>query len=259
MPDRVRTFLVTTAQDAPQAAALRLPRVFLIYRVRDNALTCDNLPQLLRGGVMGVFEDGTGDAPTDVQKLAQDILQEYHKRGYHGLLLDFERVSVFAPLVTAICRQCAKRNIVCFVPVAFAAHAPGSKVIISSAISGGSYPEMIDDFAARYGPENLCLELVHARQEYILPAADADGVLLSSDAFQKIMQTYNPSVFYDSTLYSKYCTYRDADGKVHFLLFDDAPSAAKKMDYAAKQGLFAVFLLYRDWGSGVNALFSTHG
>ena len=139
------------------------------------------------------------------------------------------------------------RGIVHFIPISMAQAAPQAKLIITSAVSGGSYQEMLTGYAGRYGANRLCLELVRTCSDFLMPSYSPEGTVLSPTQFREIIEAYNPSVYFSQELCAKYCTYRKEEEN-HFLLFDDAASAAQKLNIAAKQGFFAAFMLYRDWG-----------
>lgn len=251
MGDKIRCFLVTTAEDQKNAAALHVPSCYLFYCIGEGGvLQRRGLPASAKGGVMGIFDDGTTDwQSVDPARLARDIVGECARRSYGGVLLDFgesagalEIVRRIAPLLTA-------RKLVHFVPLALASASEHGKVIVPSDISGGSFADMLRHYTVRFPPERLCLELVRVCADFIMPSYTAEGRPLSAAEFRTILEQRNPQSYFSAELCAKYFTYQDQAQQVHFLLHDDPSTAAQKIQAAAAQGYFAAFVLYRDWGA----------
>jgi len=247
MPQKIRTFLVTMPQDANNAISTGLPCVYLFYQLSPEGRLVRTSPSPPKGGLMGVYTDGKDYSKLDMSYLGKELIAEYGKRGFGGVLLDMDDPQD-ASLVSGLSQVLSSRGIVHFVPLSMAKAAPQAKYIIPSAVSGGSYQEMIAGYAERYGASKLGLELVRTCSDFLMPSYSPEGNILSATQFREITETYQPSVYFSPELCAKYCTYRKEE-EHHFLLFDDAGSAAKKLAIAGRQGYFAAFMLYRDWGA----------
>ena len=246
MPQKIRTFLVTMPQDTNNAASVGLPSVYLYYQINTEGQLIRSAPISMKGGVMGIYTDGQDCSHVDMGRLGKELIAEYQKQGFIGVLLDMDGAND-AALVSGLSKLLYSRGIVHFIPLSMAQASSQAKLIITSAVSGGSYQEMLTGYAGRYGANRLCLELVRTCSDFLMPSYSPEGTLLSPAQFREIIETYYPSVYFSQELCAKYCTYRKNEEN-HFLLFDDASSAAQKLNIAAKQGFFAAFMLYRDWG-----------
>ncbi len=248
MSGQIHTYLVTTAQDAKAAEGLGVACAYLYYRVGEaGLLQRAQLPITAKGGMMGVY-DGGGLHRADPQALAQSIVLECKRRGYHGVILDIEGETGLYQLMQQLSAHLAERGIVHVVPLSMAHAAPHAKILIPSAISGGSFVEMLQSFSARFGASNLCLELVRSCNDFVMPSFSPQGVALSPTDFSDILRKHSPIPYFSREMCSKYFTYR-TDGQAHFVLFDDAATAAQKIVLAREHGFFAAFALYSDWGA----------
>ena len=250
MGDKIRSFLVTTAEDQKNAAALRMPSCYLFYCIGEGgALQRRGLPASARGGVMGVFDDGTTDwNSVDHARLARDIVSECARRSYGGVLLDFQESAGALEAVRRIAPALTAKRLTHFVPLALSQASEHGKVIVPSDISGGSFADMLRHYTVRFPPERLCLELVRVCSDFVMPSYTAEGRPLSAGEFRGLLERYRPQSYFSAELCAKYFTYQDDSRQVHFLLHDDPSTAEQKIQAAAAQGYFAAFLLYRDWG-----------
>lgn len=249
-----KTFLVATAQDAKSAEGMGVPCGFLFYRIGEaGTLQRAQLPASARGGLMGIYE-APGLAAADLSRLVRDISAECARRGYGGAILDFELTQEGVPAFSQLCAGLIKQNIPVFVPQALASAAPGCKVILPSAVSGGSFEEMLDRFIAQYGAEQICLDVMRSCNDFTMPSYTPDGTVLSLPQFQEIQQRYQPSAYFSQELCAKYFTYRPDRETVHFVLYDDPDTGAQKIRVATQKGLYACFLLYREWGTNVKSM-----
>ena len=90
-----------------------------------------------------------------------------------------------------------------------------------------------------------------------MPADGPEGAPLSPADFQRRLEDTGAQCFFDGNLCCKYFTYRQEDGAVHFVLFDDADTAAEKLTRIRRAGIGRVCLLYSEWGRDIKALAET--
>ncbi|MBQ4578179.1 MAG: hypothetical protein IJA84_03855 [Clostridia bacterium] len=256
MAEKTRGFLVSAAPDARAAEGLGLPCVCLYYRIGESGtLQRAQVSLTGRGGLMGVFE-GAGLIAAQPEKLARDMQAECARRGFSGVVLDF--VPEEEAALSALERLCAglrRLQVPVWVPEALADRAgEGSLVIAPAAVSGGSFSDLLDALAERYGSERLCLDLVRCCSDFPMPSPDPDGTPLSPAAFRELQEQYRPQSFFSPQLCCKYFTYRKPDGSAHFVLFDDLHTAGQKLAAIRERGIGFVFLLYSEWGAEAKTL-----
>ena len=143
-----------------------------------------------------------------------------------------------------------RNGITVFIPVAFAGCVQNAKLVVPSAISGGSFEQMLREYKEKYGADNLCLDIIRTCQDFTMPSYMPEGKNLSNEEFDTLMNEYSPSSFFSKDLCSKYFTYR-CDGEYHFVIYDDASTAVSKFEIADSLGFYAAFILYSDFGDDV--------
>ena len=121
---------------------------------------------------------------------------------------------------------------------------PSSKVIIPSALSGGSLSVRLKEAIAKYGAERLALGVQRVAEDFFLPAPSGSGVPLSRDALQQRIQERSPSIFFSNELCAHYFTYMSRQSGAHFILFDDAGSIRKKLSLCQDLGIRQAILAY---------------
>lgn len=248
MPHDLRIFVATSSGDVQTATGCGAPCAYLFYHIAEGGgLTRSGLPASARGGIMGIC--GELPATLDPVRLTNDVANECVRRGFAGVLLDLVPTPNAILLLPAVSAQFAKRNIPHFTPVELAPAVPQARVIVPSAVSGGDYRELLSEYAGRFGRERVSLEIVRVCSDFLMPSATPDGTTLSSAQFAALLSQYSPMTFFSRELCAKYFTYRDEQGRSHFLLFDDPDTAAKKLDLARQAGYTTAFLLWSDWGA----------
>ncbi len=255
MPEKTKTYLAVTAQDARLGEGLGLPCVCLYYRIGENgSLQRAQLPLTGRGGLLGIY-DGGGLAAAQPEKLARDIQAECSRRGFGGVVLDFSPAADQTAALEGLCAALRRQQIRIFLPENLAnLGGEGAIVIAPAAVSGGSFAQMLEALIGRYGAENLCLDLVRGGSDFPMPSYDPDGRPLAAAEFAQLRETYQPQSFFSPQLCAKYFTYRKQDGTAHFVLFDDADTAHQKLEAITAAGVGYVFLLYSEWGREIKSL-----
>lgn len=254
MAKNIPIFIVAAGEDTRPAGGLQLPVAYLVYTIGPGgALVRADLPGNARGGLLGLSDYSAPAEGLDGPRLCRELLAECSHRGYGGILLDFENPTS-APLCSGLSQMLSHRNVPHYVPLPLAMAAPGARVLIPSAISGGSFAQMLGDFCNRFGPQRLALEVVRVCAQYPMPAYNPDGKSLDAQEFQQLLQEYDPTCFFSKELCAKYFTYRNQSGETFFVLYDDLASTSQKIQVAAQMGFCGAFVLYRDFGQGCRQL-----
>lgn len=191
-----------------------------------------------RGGLMAV--DCVGfDGRGDPGPLCDEIMRECAARGFQGLLCDFELGG--APLLEQAVRQLgerfAHRNWSLYVTEGYGHCSPRARVMISSALSGGSLVQRLEEAGARFGRERLTLAVQRVAEDFFLPSPTGSGVALSREELAARMEQLRPSVFFSSELCARYFTYMSRDNGAHFVMFDDGGTLKKKLQVARELGI----------------------
>lgn len=247
MSKNMPIYTVAAGPDLQAAAALPMNCAYLAYTIgAGGALNREPVPARTRGCLLGLSDYNAPPPDTvDLLRLEREITAEGGRRGYAGVLLDFERPE-YQQTAVGLCQQLARQGIACYGPLTLSA-APNCSLLVPSAISGGSFEQMLEDYCRRFPPNRLTLDVVRVCAQYEMPSQDPDGQSLSAQQFRQIQQQYSPSSFFSQQLCAKYFTYH-SQGKTHFVLYDDLSSTLRKLSIASRQGFAAAFVLYRDFG-----------
>lgn len=233
------TFFVTlTPRQLPGLQPWRATPAVLAYRLgpgphlfrADNAL-------LPRGSLM-VLSDRDFDGLGPTAPLCQEICRECQARGFVGAILDFEgRLPPLVQIVAQLDEDFAKRDWALFVPEAYAHSAPHSRVMIPSALSGGSLQLRLEEAVEQFGPARTVLALEKSSEDFSLPSPTGCGQPLSQEQLEQLKQRLSPSVFFSGELCARYFTYMGRDGGAHFVLFDDEDTLRRKVEVARRAGI----------------------
>lgn len=239
----MQIYLAVTPAEAQEAARFRCSLAHVAYCIGpDSTLLRQNLLLQTRGGLLSVTDR---DAPfiASPEQLAAAALRECGRRGYGGVLLDFEQPPAPDRLafVQALVKRLAPRPL--YVPEGYAS-VPGAVSLVCTALSGGSFVQYLQETAAaRGGPGTLALDVQRLRMDFPLPARSGEGSPLSQQEFQALLDRESPAVFFSQDLCARYFTYT-REGETHFVLFDDAETLQQKLRAGSAMGFSAAFLMY---------------
>ncbi len=239
-------FLVTLAQDMQAAQNSGAPCVYLVYTVRDGMLRYGAEPPRGRGGLMGIYGDGEAFSSADPHRTGADIAAQCRKRGLEGAVLDFSEDEGSFSFAAAVSPILHSQGVTHYLPVSFASVAPEAKLIVPSAVSGGSFTGMLADYESRFGADRLCLELVRTQNDFVMPSLSTNGASLSLADFERLYSENGGVSFFSKELCCRYFTYMDK-GTAHFVMFDDDGTAREKLIIARRRGWHTAFALYSEW------------
>lgn len=196
MAEKTRVYLASDARGLSAAEGQGLPCVYLFYRVGDGgALQRAQLPAAARGGLMGVFE-APGLADADPPKLARDMAGECARRGYAGVFLDLAPAPQTVTPLAALSQELKRLRVVHYVPVSLLAAAPGARAVVPGAVSGGSFASLLDELCARWGADNVALDLQRMRSVFDMPSFSPEGRALPREESDALLGRCRPSVFF---------------------------------------------------------------
>lgn len=198
---------------APEVQGWRVTPAHQAYRLGPRLMRAEGaLPQ---GGLMALGDRGF-DALGGAEALSQEIVRECQARGFSGAVLDFERLlPPLEQLAAQLDGQFSRRGWTLLVPERYAGCAPGGRVMISSALSGGSLRQRLEEALARFGADRTALALERVAEDFFLPSPTGGGQALTQQELKEQMARLNPSVFFSSELCAQYFTYmsRERDRK----------------------------------------------
>ena len=231
--------------DLARALSYPVSIAHMAYQIGANfELYRANIPLALKGGLMLLGDSAEAASTGDPEALATQVVRECISRGYDGVILGFQNTSAALHSFAAILSNRLRRQgALLFLPEAFAADSDWAKVLISTAISGGSLKTRLEEVCAIYGSERICLDIERVRMDFCLPSESGQGTKLSAQDLYTLQQAHLPHSYFSQDLCAYYFTYQDKAGS-HFVLYDDAGSIRKKLFLAKHLGIDHSLLLF---------------
>ena len=228
---------------AAQPYGLTLAHV--AYRVGGGPhLFRSNLPIPVRGGLMYIDDSGFDGRGTP-DGFCQEVVRECSARGFGGVVCAFERS---LPLLSAIVSQLgpmlARQNRSFYVSEPYGRHSGTRRVLISTALSGGSLRQRLAEAVERYGAGRVALAVERTAEDFFLPSPNGQGRPLSQSELTSKLEELSPSIFFSDELCARYFTYMNRQSGAHFVLFDDAGSIRKKLRLAEALGIRRALLFF---------------
>lgn len=211
--------------------------VWLAYRVDPtlHLLRLHNASSF-QGGVMAISTCPEPSAGDPVQ-LCRSILGECARHSFRGVLLDLDHPSVhYERLAHLLVRELPRRSVTLFLPECLAPCAPGCRVLISSALSGGSLDQRLLEAVERHGADRVVLAVEPAAEDFTLPAPTGCGKPLTKQELADLRGSLRPNIHFSRPLCTRYFTYCRND-TVHVVLFDDDTTIAQKLTCARRCGV----------------------
>ena len=256
----MQIYLATTPENLREALRYTDRAAHVAYRVgRDGHLTRQNLLARTQGGLMVLGDQDCG-AIRDSGALVREVWRECGNRGFPGVLADFEqppsadRTAFLEALSTVL----ARNNRALFVPEAYGQQVPRARVLICTAISGGTLRTRLEEAAGTFGIQRLALDLQRLRMSFPLPCPTGEGGPLSGEALSELLSRKGPGVFYSADLCARYFT-STGDGESRFVLFDDAGTLRRKIQMGNELGIGTGFLMYPEVSDLLPELFRRGG
>ena len=128
--------------------------------------------------------------------------------------------------------QCRRRNWTLIVPEQSGHCSEHALVMISSALSGGSLRQRLQEAQERFGRDRVALALQRVAEDFFLPSPSGSGTPLSQDELHRRIHQLSPSIFFSQELCARYFTYMSRESGAHFVLFDDGATLRRKLEAA---------------------------
>ncbi len=240
--------LIVPPDQLKQVQGLGVTVAHQAYRVgRGPHLFRSGEPVPVRGGLMAVDAQGF-DGRGEHSVLCDEMVRECAVRSFQGAVCDFEGpvLPLLERTVGELGERFARRKWRLYVPESYARCSPHTKVMVSSALSGGSLQSRLEETVRRYGPQRVTLAVERAAEDFFLPSPSGSGVPLSREELRTQLQMRQPSVFFSHELCARYFTYMSRDSGAHFVLFDDGDTIRKKLQVARGVGITSAVLAWAD-------------
>ncbi len=230
-----RLILTAPADRSRAVLAFGVPVGHMVYRVgRGPRLFRANLPMAIRGGLM-VIDDTGFDGLGESGPFCQEVMRECIARNFSGIICNFEArpFPVLGKIVAELGELAHKRGWPLYVIEPYARFSDKSKVLISTALSGGSLRQRLQEAAGQYGAARVALSIERVRQDFFLPSPSGQGTPISQEELKERIEALSPSIFFSNELCAYYFTYMSPQNGAHFILFDNVESIRKKL-YVAR-------------------------
>ncbi len=233
------TFIITlTPRQLPALRGWQATPAHLAYRMGPGPhLFRAEGTAPLRGGLM-VVDDRDFDPLGPTGPLCQEIIRECQARGFSGAVLDFEgRLPPLEQIAAALDEPFARRGWSLLVPERYGHAAPHARVMIPSALSGGSLQRRLEEALEHFGESRVVLALEKRAEDFYLPSPTGSGQPLTDQELEELKGRLSPSIFFSGELCARYFTYMSRENGAHFVLFDDGDTLRHKVEVAQKLGI----------------------
>ena len=245
MGTRMQLILAAPPEDVTAAQAHGLTLAHMAYRVGGGPhLFRSSQPNPPRGGLMYI-DDGGFDGRGTPDAFCQEVVRECAARGFGGVIFAFDRrLSLLSAVVEQLGPMLARQGRSFYVSEPYGRHTAVGRVLIPTALSGGSLRQRLSEAAERYGAGRVALAVERTAADFFLPSPDGQGRPLTREELAAKRRELSPSVFFSDELCARYFTYMNRQSGTHFVLFDDAGSIRKKLRLAEALGIDRALLCW---------------
>lgn len=168
---------------------------------------------------------------------AAETANECRRRGIDTVVCGFSPCPGLELL--RFCEFLRRRGIRCVVAEQFWQEGCGAAVLLSTAISGGTLRQRLEEAISRCG--EVYLDLERTRRAFSLPCPDGAGRLILREELDRSFQEAE-TCFFSPELQCKVLVMR-REAEVRFILYDDADTLRSKTRLAQELGISRGFLL----------------
>lgn len=245
MGTRSQLILAVPPEDVTAAQTYGLTLAHVAYRVGGGPhLFRSNLPIPVRGGLMYIDDSGFDGRGTP-DAFCQEVVRECSARGFRGVICAFDRnLPLLAAIVAQLGPMLARQSRSFYVSEPYGRHTATGRVLIPTALSGGSLRQRLSEAAERYGIGRVTLAVERSAEDFFLPSPNGQGRPLTREELAAKRKELSPSIFFSDELCARYFTYMNRQSGAHFVLFDDAGSIRKKLRLAEAMGIDRALFFY---------------
>ena len=245
MGTRMQLILAAPPEDVTAAQAHGLTLAHMAYRVGGGPhLFRSNQPIPARGGLMYI-DDGGFDGRGTPDAFCQEVVRECAARGFGGVVCAFDRkLPLLSTVVEQLGPMLVRQGRSFYVSEPYGRCTATGRVLIPTALSGGSLRQRLGEAVERCGAGRVALAVERTAADFFLPSPDGQGRPLTREELKARLEERSPSVFFSDELCARYFTYMNRQSGAHFVLFDDAGSIRKKLRLAEALGIDRALLCY---------------
>ena len=179
----------------------------------------------------------------ELRPLLMQLARECTARQYRGVVADLPAgwEAAAGQLDDALLRQ----GLTLYLPEPFSAAAKRAKLLVSTAISGGTLRQRLESAVQRYGKERVVPALERSAEDFIPPSRTGSGRRLTRSDLSDLRRRIHPNVFWSPELCARYFTYA-AEGRTHFVLFDDRETMQAKLRLCGELGFPTCFAVWEE-------------
>ena len=139
-----------------------------------------------------------------------------------------------AELTEALAQPLHRSGIALWVHEKCAHMAPGARILVCTALSGGDIENRLSTCCRAFGPDRIVLDLQRLRMDFPLPCPTGEGIPLTDEQLAAL-QT-GRQIFFSRELGARYFTYRRG-GETRFVLLDDGDTLHRKIALGERLGI----------------------
>ena len=240
--------LIVPPERLKQVQGLSILVAHQAYRVgRGPHLFRSGAPVTVRGGLMAVDDQGF-DGRGEASILCDEMVRECAARNFQGVVCRFsgKKKPLLERVVGELGERFSRRNWRLYVPETYGNCSSYARVMVSSALSGGSLQNRLEEAEGRFGAQRVVLAVERVAEDFFLPSPNGSGVPLTRRELQEQLEQRKPSVFFSHELCARYFTYMSRESGAHFVLFDDGDTIRKKLQTARGIGITGAVMALED-------------
>ena len=163
------------------------------------------------------------------------LRRECAAQRYRGVIADLPPRG-YGQFAQALDRALAAQRLAVYLPEPYAQTAPRARILVSTAISGGTLKDRLESAVRRYGADRTVAALERRAEDFPIPARTGCGTPLTPEALNSLRRSIRASVYYSPELCARYFTYLQGQHP-HFVLFDDSETMRAKRKAAQEAGI----------------------
>ena len=195
-----------------------------------------------------VIDDNGFDGQGNATAFCHEVLRECTTRGFSGVIcnLEYRSLPIQAQIVAELGALMHQRGWPLYVTEPYGPCSEHAKVLIPSALSGGSLQARLEEAITQNGAPRIALAVERVAADFFLPSPTGQGTPLSREELTLRLADQNTTVLFSSELCAHYFTYMSKQNGAHFILFDDAGSIRKKLQVARNLDIQDAIFTYEE-------------
>lgn len=220
--------------------------VQMVYRVgAEFRLLQAEVRGARRGQIMGI-DTGRMIPVGDGDYFVGQVMGQMGQHGYGGLCCDFPCGGGLTAVVEQLSLACGRGGYDFYVPEWYGQLGETSKVLVSTALSGGDLEGRFRRAMELFGRQRVVMSLDCMGEDFLIPSPQGSGEKRSREEIRVLAQTEGAEVFFSKELCGRYFTYQNGEHSLRFVLYDDRGTLEEKMRLAKLWKLAGVMGRYGD-------------